>query len=651
MGSNFLAQPWIQTPCIKSPALSREAGCNVYLKLENLQPSGSFKSRGIGNLILHAMRTRSPSKPLHFYCSSGGNAGLACATAALSLQQNATIVVPLSTSAFMVEKLKILGVEVIQIGNHWSEADAYLREELLAKDKDGIYVPPFDDPEIWHGNGTIIDEIEVQMRDEGGYDAVVCSVGGGGLFAGIMESLERHGRLRGGQKGGAKVLAMETDGTQSLAFSLKNTKLSRMDTISGIATSLGAAQVAKKAFEWAQRPEVVSCVFSDAEAAMGSVCFADDQRILVEAACGVSIAPAYNDTLASILFPEVERSEFEKLNIIIVVCGGSNEIQEATASEPLSLEEEYQMQHSWRTDHDKLTFIACVPPPSDASNVENLAPAIFPGVADAPERMIGDVNLFLSPADEDEEGCIGELELMIAPTSIRRQGYGRATILTFIYYLKTHLEEILTEYKQGKSQDKMSLLQLKVKVGSSNEKSIQLFESIGFIKVYQSPNYFGEFELILEEFLGEERIRSLLEKFKIEGYQELSSSADFFDKKTYLMRVICKLPCKTLNIVINKLVSTTVDGVENEPEWKRYLIQLNVSALPTKRGQLSWFVRDQAARELAKTRLNLVKKELLGLKDKIREVVQDEERACERKLCRMMGATEELELLAHGYVE
>lgn len=179
------------------------------------------------------------------------------------------------------------------------------------------------------------------------------------------------------------------------------------------------------------------------------------------------------------------------------------------------------MQNSWRTDHDKLTFIACLPlaPKSYGKNAS--ASAISPGICDAPERMIGDVNLFLSPADEDEEGCIGELELMIAPTSVRRQGYGRTTILTFLHYLQTHLEEILAEYMQGQSQTRMSLLQLKVKIGSKNEKSIKLFESIGFIKVYESPNYFGEFELVLEGFLGEKRIHDLFEKFKIEGYQEL----------------------------------------------------------------------------------------------------------------------------------
>jgi RimJ/RimL family protein N-acetyltransferase len=173
----------------------------------------------------------------------------------------------------------------------------------------------------------------------------------------------------------------------------------------------------------------------------------------------------------------------------------NQEIQTATASEPLSLDQEYAMQESIRE-----------------------AKA---GTVDAPARMIGDVNLFLSEADEDPEGCIGELELLIAPTTMRRQGYGRATILAFLNYIQTHIQEILTEYKKSRSREKMSLLQLKVKIGSKNDKSIQLFESIGFVKVDEGPNYFGEIELILEGFLGEDRTTGLLNKYGVENYREI----------------------------------------------------------------------------------------------------------------------------------
>ena len=68
----------------------------------------------------------------------------------------------------------------------------------------------------------------------------------------------------------------------------------------------------------------------------------------------------------------------------------------------------------------------------------------------------------------------------------------------------------------------MFLLQLKVKIGSKNEKSIKLFQSIGFIKVEEGPNYFGEFELVLEGFLGEDRTSELLKKYRIEDYDEVS---------------------------------------------------------------------------------------------------------------------------------
>lgn len=174
------------------------------------------------------------------------------------------------------------------------------------------------------------------------------------------------------------------------------------------------------------------------------------------------------------------------------------------------------MQASWRGDHDKLTFIACMP---------SSFAAIREGEFDAPDRMIGDINLFLSPADEDEEGCIGELELMIAPKDARRQGFGRATVLAFLHYIQIHLDELLAEYKTKLGLDKMKLLQLKVKIGSKNEKSIKLFESLGFIKVGESPNYFGEFELVFEGFLDHERTRDLMGRYAVLDYRELQYRA------------------------------------------------------------------------------------------------------------------------------
>jgi L-serine/L-threonine ammonia-lyase len=88
-----------------------------------------------------------PSQETHFYASSGGNAGLACVVAARSLGHKATVVVPHTTSPMMIAKIKAAGAsQVIQHGTNFGEADSYLRNVVLARHKNGIYVPPFDHP-------------------------------------------------------------------------------------------------------------------------------------------------------------------------------------------------------------------------------------------------------------------------------------------------------------------------------------------------------------------------------------------------------------------------------------------------------------------------------------------------------------------------
>ncbi|OIW30252.1 tryptophan synthase beta subunit-like PLP-dependent enzyme [Coniochaeta ligniaria NRRL 30616] len=333
-----LPKPWIETPCVLSPPLSRAAGCNIYLKLENLQPSGSFKSRGIGNMMFRAIAASSASttssgtnpsdsRAVHFYCSSGGNAGLAAATSAVALSAPATIVVPQTTSPFMVGKLRDLGAEVVQTGANWGEADRYLREELLAKEEGrGVYVPPFDHPDIWAGAATIVDELAGQMEGVE-VDGVVCNVGGGGLLCGIMEGLEsRRKKTTTSGIGRARVLAVETVGAESLYRSVEKGELVTLERITSIATSLGAPRVAEECFEWTRRrgDALVCSTVTDGEAVMGCVKLLDDARMLVEVACGATIATAYNGDLRRYLGKGMSDEEWKGKNVVLVVCGGSN---------------------------------------------------------------------------------------------------------------------------------------------------------------------------------------------------------------------------------------------------------------------------------------------------------------------------------------
>ncbi len=220
----------------------------------------------------------------------------------------------------MVSKLKTLGADVHQLGASWFEADSYLREELLGKDPNGVYVPPFDHEDIWHGAATLVEEMEEQMG-KGGFDAVVCSVGGGGLFSGIVEGLSRRKPEEGRM---VRVLAVETRGADSLTQSVLAGEHITLSEISSITTSLGARKVAAQAFKYALRDEVSCLALSDAEAAMGSVRFADDERILVEAACGVSIATVYNGQLKKTLGARMSDEQWRRQRVVIIVCGGNN---------------------------------------------------------------------------------------------------------------------------------------------------------------------------------------------------------------------------------------------------------------------------------------------------------------------------------------
>lgn len=184
------------------------------------------------------------------------------------------------------------------------------------------------------------------------------------------------------------------------------------------------------------------------------------------------------------------------------------EIQKATASEPLSLDAEFAMQRSWRSDADKLTFIVCTHR-EDAS-----LSTVVGGKHDAPERMVGDVNLFLYDEDEDEDRdaeedaspkvdaahadparphqAIGELEIMIASKPHRGKGLAQETLRAFLNYIQTRLSGIASEFAGPRG---MALKYLRVKIDKENVRSLRLFERLGFVRTSAEANYFGEVEM------------------------------------------------------------------------------------------------------------------------------------------------------------
>jgi L-serine/L-threonine ammonia-lyase len=157
-------------------------------------------------------------------------------------------------------------------------------------------------------------EIAAQMPGGSAPDVLICSVGGGGLINGIcqaMDDLDIHNTT---------VLAMETAGAESLNAALQAKELITLDKITSQATSLGCARVTEKTFKLGQRSNVRSVVLPDAEAAMGCWRLADDERIMVELACGINVALCYDGRLEKALGRPVKPDD----KVVIVLCGGSN---------------------------------------------------------------------------------------------------------------------------------------------------------------------------------------------------------------------------------------------------------------------------------------------------------------------------------------
>lgn len=285
----------VRTPTCYSLALSRASGRKVWLKLESLQPTGSFKLRGIGLACQHHARHAK-----RFVSSSGGNAGIAAAYAGRELGIPVTVVVPETTPARARRLISDMDAEILVHGASWQEAN----EHTLAMLGDGdAFIHPFDDPVVWSGHSTIIDEV---VEDGVRPDLVVLSVGGGGLLSGVVKGLQRHELT-------TPVLAMGTTGASCLAQSVARKERIVLPAIDSIATSLGARQVAEHAFALLSKHRIGCAVVSDLQAVDACLRFLDDHRILVEPACGASIAAIYEQV--------AELADFQ--NILVIVCGGA----------------------------------------------------------------------------------------------------------------------------------------------------------------------------------------------------------------------------------------------------------------------------------------------------------------------------------------
>ncbi|XP_050174621.1 serine dehydratase-like [Myiozetetes cayanensis] len=298
----------VVSPVLESLPLSKAAGTKVFMKLENVQPMGSFKIRGIGHLCQEAAKKGCR----RFVCASGGNAGMAAAYAAKKLGLPITVVIPSSSGPIPKRKLEELGATVEVYGKAFDDANK--RAQELLKTEGWVSIHPFDDPLVWQGHTSLVRELKDSLETKP--DAIVLSVGGGGLLAGVVEGLQQVGWQD------VPIIAAETQGAHSFHEALKAGRLVTLPDMTSVAKCLRVKTVAARALQCAQECQIISQVVEDTEAVGAVEQFLDDERMLVQPACGAALATLYTGRLQRLQREGKLRTPLG--SVVVVVCGGGN---------------------------------------------------------------------------------------------------------------------------------------------------------------------------------------------------------------------------------------------------------------------------------------------------------------------------------------
>lgn len=307
-----------------------EGPCRFLYKLELDQPSGSFKLRGMSKLIADSIeKAKAEGQKPHIFSSSGGNAGLASAYASKHHNVPCTVVLPVTSQQISIDKLKSYGANVMIHGAHWGEANSYLKDTVIGeapKNVHPVYCHPFDNPVLWDGHGEMVDEIAEQLGehniDASKVKGIVLSIGGGGLFNGVIEGLKRNKGLNN-----VPVLAIETYQTPAFGEALKAGRVVTLEKLDTIVNCLAAPSVSETSLENSKIYPTFGKQIDDLEALAGTVDYYDKVGGLVEPACGVTVAASTRRQDLLDVFGELKSDDV----IIFIICGGSGVSEDSIA--------------------------------------------------------------------------------------------------------------------------------------------------------------------------------------------------------------------------------------------------------------------------------------------------------------------------------
>lgn len=290
------------TPLVFSYALSEITGSKTFMKLENLQRTGSFKIRGAYNKIY---KIRNQTK--NIIAASAGNHAQGVALAAKLLGLKATLVMPEGTPINKMLSVKKYGAKIILHGDSFDESFKHAKK--LEKEKESILISAFDDEDVICGQGTIGLEIANALND---VDSVLVPVGGGGLISGIAIALKAI-------KSDVEIIGVEAKNMPSMSKSLKNKKITEPSGKKTIADGIAVKRIGDITFDVARKYVDDVITVSEKEIEEALMILASKKRLIVEGAGAVGLSGLLK-----------RKKSFRDKKTAIIISGGNIDINVLT---------------------------------------------------------------------------------------------------------------------------------------------------------------------------------------------------------------------------------------------------------------------------------------------------------------------------------
>ena len=287
-----------QTDMIRAKNINSQ--CDVYLKTENLQVTGSFKVRGS---YFKISQLSDEEKKKGVIACSAGNHAQGVALAATKNGIKSLICLPDGAPISKVEATKRYGADVCLVKGVYD--DAYNKAIELQKEKGYTFIHPFNDPDVIAGQGTIGIEILEELPDA---DAVVCAIGGGGLISGVacaIKSLNPN----------IKVYGVQAEGAPSMYESIKQGKPVHLDKVSTVADGIQVKEPGEHTFKYVQKYVDDIVTVTDDEISSAILKLIESQKMIAE---GAGAAP-----LAAVMFNKLP---VKGKKVVCVISGGNIDV-------------------------------------------------------------------------------------------------------------------------------------------------------------------------------------------------------------------------------------------------------------------------------------------------------------------------------------